>query len=102
MSNFDFLNTKWPTLAKLGKQAESYYHTDNNASMQKICMFDEQIMDLVFAKLKIQIDSYASQDDKIKEIRNTKINKAIPGLFDIVRCSGNKRKLGILTVADTA
>ncbi len=90
MSNFDFLNIKWPTLAKLGKQAETYYHTDSNASMLKMRMFGEQIIDLLLAKLKIQMNSYASQDDKIKELRKAKINKAIPDLFDIVRRMGNK------------
>ncbi|MFT5876047.1 MAG: type I restriction enzyme R subunit [Clostridium sp.] len=39
MSNFEFLNKKWTMLAKLGKQAESYYNTDNNATMLKcVCL----------------------------------------------------------------
>ena len=41
MSNFKFLNKKWPSLAKLGEQAENYIHTDNNASMHKMRMFGE-------------------------------------------------------------
>ncbi len=32
MSNFEFLNKKWPILGKLGKQAENYIYTDNNVS----------------------------------------------------------------------
>lgn len=90
MSNFDFLNKKWTTLAKLGTQAENYYHTDNNASMLKMRMFGEQIIDYVLVAYKVEADRFANQDDKIKLLRNTNINKAIPDLFDIVRRYGNK------------
>lgn len=90
MSNFSFLNKKWTTLAKLGFQAENYFHTDSNATMLKMRMFGEQIIDYILAALKIEVDRYATQDDKIKLLRNTNINKAIPDLFDIVRRYGNK------------
>ena len=84
MSNFEFLNKKWPTLAKLGVQAENYLHTDSNASMLKMRMFGEQIIDLVLAGLNIEVDRFATQDDKIKLLRNAKINQSIPDLFDII------------------
>lgn len=90
MSNFGFLNKKWTTLAKLGIQAERYFHTDNNATMLKMRMFGEQIIDYILAVLKIEVDRFATQDDKIKLLRNAKINQAIPDLFDIVRRFGNK------------
>lgn len=61
MSNFSFLNKKWASLAKLGTQAESYLHTDNNASMLKMRMFWEQIIDLVLAGLNIEVDRFATQ-----------------------------------------
>ena len=90
MSNFTFLNKKWSSLAKLGMQAENYLHTDNNASMLKMRMFGEQIIDLVLAGLNIEVDRFATQDDKIKLLRQEKINQSIPDLFDIVRRYGNK------------
>jgi type I restriction enzyme, R subunit len=90
MSNFTFLNKKWTTLAKLGTQAESYFHTDNNASMLKMRMFGEQIIDHILTALKVEIPKFATQDDKIKLLRATGINGAIPDLFDIVRRYGNK------------
>lgn len=90
MSNFTFLNKKWTTLAKLGTQAESYYHTDNNASMLKMRMFGEQIIDHILADLSIEASQFATQDDKIKLLRSAGINGAIPDLFDIVRRYGNK------------
>ncbi|MDB2158986.1 DEAD/DEAH box helicase family protein [Clostridium butyricum] len=90
MSNFEFLNKKWATLAKLGAQAENYLHTDSNASMLKMRMFGEQIIDIVLAALRVDVDRFATQDDKIKILRTRKINQAIPDLFDIVRRYGNK------------
>lgn len=90
MSNFDFLNKKWTTLAKLGMQAENYLHTDSNASMLKMRMFGEQIIDYVLSALKVEIPKFANQGDKIKLLRSTGINGAIPDLFDIVRRYGNK------------
>ncbi|AJA48915.1 type I restriction enzyme EcoAI R protein [Clostridium pasteurianum DSM 525 = ATCC 6013] len=91
MSNFTFLNNKkWTILAKLGTQAENYLHTDNNASMLKMRMFGEQIIDYILATLKIEVPRFATQDDKIKLLRSTGINGAIPDLFDIVRRYGNK------------
>ncbi|WP_102401255.1 DEAD/DEAH box helicase family protein [Haloimpatiens massiliensis] len=90
MSNFTFLKKKWPTLAKLGTQAEKYLHTDSNASMLKMRMFGEQTIDYILAALKIETSRFATQDDKIKLLRNTRLNGAIPDLFNIVRRYGNK------------
>lgn len=90
MSNFTFLDKKWPTLAKLGTQAEDYLNTDNNASMLKMRMFGEQIIDHVLEDFKVEAEKFATQDDKIKLLRKTKINGAVPDLFDIVRRYGNK------------
>lgn len=90
MSNFSFLNRKWPVLAKLGIQAENYLHTDNNATMLKMRMFGEKIIDYILAMYKVEAGRFATQDDKIKLLRTTNINKAIPDLFDIVRRFGNK------------
>lgn len=102
MSNFDFLNKKWTMLAKLGKQAENYYHTDNNASMLKMRMFGEQIIDYVLAAYKVEVDRFANQDDKIKLLRNININQAIPDLFDIVRRYGNKANHGLYENKESA
>ncbi|BCN31861.1 type I restriction endonuclease subunit R [Anaeromicropila herbilytica] len=90
MSNFIFLNKKWPALAKLGSQAEMYLNMDSNASMLKMRMFGEQIIDILLAGLRIEIERFATQDDKIRLLRTTRINGAIPDLFDIVRRHGNK------------
>lgn len=51
---------------KLGMQAETYIVTDQNASMIKIRILGEQLIDLVLVALKIEIDRFSTQDDKIK------------------------------------
>ena len=47
MSNFSFLNKKWPILAKLGQQSENYLNIDSNATMLKMRMFGENIIDYI-------------------------------------------------------
>ncbi|WP_125153445.1 DEAD/DEAH box helicase family protein [Clostridium rectalis] len=90
MSNFTFLENKWPVLAKLGVQAENYLHIDDNASMLKMRMFGEKIIDYILSDLNIEVSEFSTQDDKIKILRTRKINQAIPNLFDLVRRYGNK------------
>lgn len=89
MSNFYFLD-RWSNLKKLGMQAETYIVTDPNASMLKTRILGEQLIDLVLAALKIEIDRFATQDDKIKKLRTVNINQSIPDWFNIVRLHGNK------------
>lgn len=89
MSNFYFLD-KWTNLKKLGTQAETYILTDPNASMLKIRILGEQLIDLILVTLKIEMDKFATQDDKIKKLRTVNINQSIPDWFNIVRIHGNK------------
>ena len=89
MSNFNFLE-KWPNLKKLGEQAERYILTDPNATMLKTRMLGEQLMDLLLVVLKVEMDKFANQDDKIKKLRTLNINTSIPDWFNIVRLHGNK------------
>lgn len=89
MSNFYFLD-RWPNLKKLGMQAENYITTDSNASMLKTRILGEQLIDLVLIALKVEVDKFATQDDKIKKLRTININQSIPDWFNIVRLHGNK------------
>jgi type I restriction enzyme R subunit len=90
MSNFTFLNEKWPILAENARLAETYIISDPNAAMFKMRIFSEKLIDLILVVLKIDTDYGASQHDKIQLLRKTKVNSAIPDLFDIVRRLGNK------------
>lgn len=90
MSNFSFLDKQWAILARIEAQAENYLHTDNNATMLKMRMFGEKIIDHILVMYQVEVGKFATQDDKVKLLRTTGINKAIPDLFDIVRRFGNK------------
>ena len=90
MSNFKFLEKQWPDLANLGYQSEAYFHTDSNASMIKTRMFGEKLIDYILASFNMEVDKFATQDDKIKLLRTTNINKSVPDLFDTIRRCGNK------------
>lgn len=90
MSNFTFLNKKWPVLADSARLAEQYIITDPNAALFKIRIFSEKLMDLILVALNIQTEYNLSQHEKIQVLRKAKINSAIPDLFDIVRKIGNK------------
>ncbi|MBU5317368.1 serine hydrolase [Clostridium bornimense] len=90
MSNFKFLEKQWPDLANLGYQGEAYFHTDSNASMIKTRMFGEKLIDYILASFNMEVDKFATQDDKIKLLRTTNINKSVPDLFDTIRRYGNK------------
>lgn len=53
-SNFDFLNRYWPALAQIGATAETYVYSDPNASIYKLGMFAERLVQeiLVFEHIK--------------------------------------------------
>lgn len=89
MSNFYFLE-KWPNLKKIAQQAEVYLPTDANATMLKTRILGEQLIDLVLIALKIEIDNFATQDEKIKKLKNSNVNQSITDWFNIVRLYGNK------------
>ncbi len=48
MSNFSFLQEKWPILAQLGENAEDYMFVDSNTSMIKAGLFAEKLVNMMF------------------------------------------------------
>ncbi len=48
MSNFLFLEEKWPILARLGSNAESYIYSDSNSALIKLGLFAEKLVSLMF------------------------------------------------------
>ena len=90
MSNFAFLDKRWPVLADNARLAEQYIISDPNAALFKMRIFSEKLMDLIIVAVNINMDYSLSQHDKIQVLRKNKINSAVPDLFDIVRRIGNK------------
>lgn len=54
MSNFDFLEERFPVLANLGDLAEKYLYTDANSCLIKIGMIGETIVNLIFEYDKLK------------------------------------------------
>ena len=48
MSNFSFLQEKFPVLSRLGDFAEQYCFSDPNSSILKSGMLNEMIVNLIF------------------------------------------------------
>ncbi|MCF0260787.1 MAG: DEAD/DEAH box helicase family protein, partial [Erysipelotrichaceae bacterium] len=57
-SNFSFLQDKFPTLAKFGKQAESYVNSDPNSALMKLGIMGE-----TFVNLMITLDGVEAPED---------------------------------------
>lgn len=89
MSNFIFLKDKWPELSNTLKLAEDYLYSDPNASLFKMRIAAEQLIDLVFAADGKKVDEKLSQYDKLGLLKKSNENKAIINLFDSIRRIGN-------------
>jgi type I restriction enzyme R subunit len=93
MSNFYFLKDKWKTLYKLGKQSEEQCFIDNNISILKSRIFNEQLTKLILIKLKKDYNNL-TQYECIqlirKEFDERHFSQAIPNVLDTVRLYGNK------------
>ena len=48
MSNFAFLEEKFPVLANFGSLAEKYCYSDSNSCLMKLGMIGETIVNLIF------------------------------------------------------
>ena len=62
MSNFSFLQEKWPALSKLGEFAEKYIYQDSNTTFIKLGMFGETIVKYII-KLE-DVDEILKSHDK--------------------------------------
>ena len=74
MSNFRFLESKWPDLATSGRLAEDYLYSDPNAAIFKTRLFAEKLIDLVLALYRINADLDTSFNEKIKRLSQVKIS----------------------------
>lgn len=76
MSNFSFLDEKYPVLAKLGEFAEKYIYQDSNTSFIKLGIFGETIVKYII-KLEdideILISHDRSQINRIKLLKKEEI-----------------------------
>lgn len=78
MSNFEFLNEKYPELAKLGEFAEKYIYQDSNTAFIKLGIFGEQVVKYII-KLEDIDEIYISHDkSQINRIKLLKKEDLLP------------------------
>ena len=88
MSNFSFLNEKYPILAKLGALAEEYYESDPAGCLSKLRILIEYIAkELYYANFKVRTN--LTLNDILKELENYVPSKLL-NIFHIIRLKGNK------------
>lgn len=82
MSNFNFLNEKYPELAKLGEFAEKYIYQDSNTTFIKLGMFGESIVKYIIKLEDLnehQIYGDRNQVNRIKLIKEEAVFKSLSG-----------------------
>jgi len=92
MSNFLFLEKKWPVLAQLGSNAESYIYTDSNSALIKLGLFAEKLVSLMFELDNIALpETENTHSNRVKLLkREGLIPKDIDDFLYILRTSRNK------------
>jgi type I restriction enzyme R subunit len=91
VSNFEFLNEKWPILTNLAESAEKNLHQDPNTTLIKLRLFAEKISTFINAFEKIAEPIDGRQVTRIKTLRRLDvITKEIFDIFDTIRLAGNK------------
>lgn len=90
ISNFNFLNEKWPILSQLGELAERNVYVDPNTTLFKLRLFGEKIVSFVYAfeGLKEPFDS--TQESKINFLKSDDlIDTDLSNMLHSLRKNGN-------------
>lgn len=93
ISNFEFLNDKWPELAKLGEFAERYIYQDSNTTFIKLGIFGENIVNYILKLEDVnEVDLYCdrTQMNKIKLLKKEDLlPEEIENILHILRKKRN-------------
>lgn len=91
LSNFEFLQNKWPQLATYGELAEKYLYSDSNATLIKLRLFGEKIVQYIFENERLEEYISENQSEKIKILRtNDLLDDNISNMLHNIRRMGNK------------
>jgi type I restriction enzyme, R subunit len=72
LSNFSFLDEKWPLLASIGSTAEKYIYSDSNSCFIKLGLLGEGIVKTMF-----KLDNIAEPMDENSHANRVKVLKAV-------------------------
>ena len=92
MSNFLFLQEKWPFLARLGEIAEEYMYVDASTSLIKSGLFAEKVVNLMFELDNLTpLEIENTHENRIKYLKNEgMLPDEIEDLLHILSILGNK------------
>lgn len=89
-SNFEFMAKYWPDIAQLGKTAELYLYVDANASVFKVGLLAERIVQKTCAIEKIVLPEQASAADRLRALKYADLlPKRIDDIFYTIRKARN-------------
>ncbi len=90
-SNFKFLAKEYSILANLGNLAEKYIHDDPNASLFKMRLFGEKMVEYIFEIQQLDFPYENSAFRRLELLKDEGIlEDNILGLFHTIRKSGNQ------------
>ncbi len=92
MSNFSFLQDKWPILAQLGEHAEDYIYVDSNIAIFKAGLFAEKLVNIMFELDAVTPPEYEStHSNRIQFLKSEgMLPQEIEELLFILRIHRNK------------
>jgi type I restriction enzyme R subunit len=90
-TNFSFLSKDYPILANLGAQAERYIHNDPNATLFKLRLFTEKMVELIYEIHQVDFPYENTPFRRLQSLRDDGIlDDRILSLFHAIRKSGNQ------------
>ena len=90
-SNFKFLSTEYPILAKLGILAEKYIHDDTNTSLFRMRLFGEKMVETIFEIHQLDFPYENNAFRRLELLKDEAIlEDNILSLFHTIRKSGNQ------------
>ncbi|MCM1135346.1 MAG: DEAD/DEAH box helicase family protein, partial [Clostridium sp.] len=90
-SNFAFLNSHFPVLAKFGELAEKYLYSDSNSCLMKLGMIGETIVNLCFTYDRIPLPTDNTAANRINGLfREGMITSDLKEILHALRISRNK------------
>lgn len=88
---FDFLEDRWPPLAKVADTAEKNVYQDPNTAISKFRLFAETITKYILAFEEVDEPNGMSQIDRLRLLYQEQIlPRSIHDLFQMIRMTGNK------------
>lgn len=90
-TNFSFLSKDYPILANLGAQAERYIHNDPNATLFKLRLFTEKMVELIYEIHQLDFPYENTAFRRLQSLRDDGIlDDKMLSLFHAIRKSGNQ------------